>query len=622
MPDIKTTGSTMNTLAQHVRCSDVATAQVGHAILVKGWVDRSRDHGGVIFLDLRDDGGKVQIVVRPEKKELFSLAETLRPEFVIAVEGVIQMRPEGTINTDMKTGEIELEATQMQIYNASEPPPFPIQGHGAGQLHDEVRLSYRFLDLRRPMMQHNLQVRSKTSSIMRACLESLDFIEIETPILTRSTPEGARDYLVPSRTHPGQFFALPQSPQIFKQLLMASGYGRYYQIARCFRDEDLRADRQPEFTQLDIEMSFVEEKDVQQVSEKIVRSIFKGILNVDLPDPFPHMAYDEAMERFGTDRPDLRISLEMVTIDDILRHTGFEVFAASAKDEDSRVVVMNIPNGTRLSRKQIEHYEAFVKDYGLKGLAYIKVNERKSGVSGLQSPIAKFLSTHELDAILDAAQAKDGDILFFAAAKKPVVAQAMGALRVHIAQDLDLVSAGWFPVWIVDWPMFMVEENASGKPICHPMHHPFTAPDLADPDQLKAQAHLARSRGYDIVLNGYEIAGGSIRIHDLEMQKIVFDLLNISAEAAEDKFGHLLQAMRYGCPPHGGIAFGLDRLVMLLTESDSIRDVIAFPKTQSAQCPLTRAPSRVSAQQLTELAIRLRDKPTPPSSAEETSSEG
>jgi aspartyl-tRNA synthetase len=615
MSSEKQTEQTVSVSAQHLPCASVNQSMVGQDVVLKGWVDRCRDHGGVIFIDLRDDSGKIQVVVHPEQAALFASAEALRSEYVIAVTGKVCVRPEGTINTDMLTGEVEVNISAIEVYNASEPPPFSIQAHGDGHINDDVRLSLRFLDLRRPIMQHNLRVRAKVASVMRRVLEELDFLEVETPILTRSTPEGARDYLVPSRTHQGHFFALPQSPQIFKQLLMVSGIGRYYQIVRCFRDEDLRADRQPEFTQLDLEMSFVDEKQVQAVSEKIVRSIFKTVLDVDFPDPFPRMGYDEAMERFGTDRPDLRIPLEMVTLDDILRHTGFDVFAAPAKDKASRVVVMNVPGGTRLSRKQIEHYESFVKEYGLKGLAYIKVNHLDQGASGLQSPITKFLSKQELESILKAAKAKDGDILFFAAAKKEVVCQAMGALRVHVAQELDLVESSWRPVWIVDWPMFMTETLDSGEVQCHPMHHPFTAANTADPAVLKADPEHTRSRGYDIVINGYEVAGGSIRIHDLAMQQAVFDLLGMEPMEAEDKFGHLLKAMRYGCPPHGGIAFGLDRLVMLLTDSTSIRDVIAFPKTQSAHCPLTNAPSRVATDQLNALAIRLRDKPTSESSS-------
>jgi len=580
-------------------CGELTAAQIGQQLAVAGWVHRRRDHGGVIFIDLRDREGLLQVVFDPDDAALFATAERLRSEFVLRVTGTLRHRPEGTTNPRLPTGEVELLATGLTVLNTSETPPF----HHDEAANEELRLRYRYLDLRREEMAAKLRLRHRVTQAMRGFLDGNGFIDIETPMLTRTTPEGARDYIVPSRTHPGQFFALPQSPQLFKQLLMMSGFDRYYQIARCFRDEDLRADRQPEFTQLDIETSFMDQPQVMALMEQLVRTLFREVLQVDLPEPFPVMDYAEAVRRFGIDRPDLRIPLELVEVADLMDGVEFKVFAGPAADPEGRVAALRVPGGGKLSRKEIDDYTALVAQHGAKGLAYIKVNERARGSEGLQSPILKFLPAPVVEALLERLAAQDGDILFFGADKARVVNDSLGALRLRLGEDLGLVRPGWYPLWVVDFPMF---DWDAGEKRWAALHHPFTAPQSDDPAALEQSPGSALSRAYDIVLNGTEIGGGSLRIHTAAMQSAVFRILGIGEEEAESKFGFLLRALKYGAPPHGGIAFGLDRLVMLMAGAHSIREVIAFPKTQTAACPLTEAPGPVSEVQLRETGIRLR----------------
>ena len=580
-------------------CGQVNETLIGQDVEVCGWVHRRRDHGGVIFINLRDREGLLQIVFDPDRPDIFAEAERIRGEYVLAVKGLVRERPDGTINPNMTTGRVEVLARELTILNRSETPPF----HHDEQANEELRLKYRYLDLRREDMLNNLRLRHKVTMAMREFLDGEGFVDVETPMLTRATPEGARDYIVPSRTHPGKFFALPQSPQLFKQLLMMSGLDRYYQIVRCFRDEDLRADRQPEFTQLDVEMSFVDEAGVTGEMERLIKHLFKRVLEVDLPSPFPRITYAEAMQRFGSDKPDLRIDLELIEVSDLMDAVEFKVFAGPAADPDGRVAALCLPNGNELSRREIDGYADFVGRHGAKGLAYIKVNDVDAGREGLQSPVLKFLPDNTVSGVLERTGAKTGDLIFFGADKARVVNDALGALRVKLGEDRGLVAEGWAPIWVMDFPMF--EQDPKTKS-WGPLHHPFTAPVKDDPDALLADPANALSRAYDLALNGMELGGGSIRIHDQRMQSAVFELLNISEEQAEEKFGFLLRALEYGCPPHGGIAFGLDRIVMLMAGAESIRDVIAFPKTQSAHCPLTNAPGVVSAEQLKETGIRLR----------------
>lgn len=580
-------------------CGEISEQLLDQTISLCGWVHRRRDHGGVIFLDLRDREGIAQVVIDPDTEEAFALAERIRSEFVIEVEGKVRLRPEGTANLDMVTGKVEVLGKKLTILNQSDTPPFQLDEYSdAGE---EVRLRYRYVDLRRPEMLNALRFRSKVTSFIRNFLDEHGFIDVETPILTRATPEGARDYLVPSRTHSGSFFALPQSPQLYKQLLMVSGLDRYYQIAKCFRDEDLRADRQPEFTQIDIETSFLGETEIMSMAEQMVRQLFNRLMAVDLPE-FPQITYEEAMLRYGSDKPDLRIPLELVDLSDLMAEVEFKVFAGPAKDPKGRVVALKLPQGGKLSRKEIDDYTKFVGIYGAKGLAYIKVNDLAQGREGLQSPILKFLPDNVIEELLQRTAAASGDLIFFGADKAKVVNESIGALRVKLGQDLNLYSQEWAPLWVIDFPMF--EETESGWT---PLHHPFTAPSC-DPEVLKQDPGAALSRAYDMVLNGTELGGGSIRIHDLEMQKTVFEALAIGEQEAQDKFGFLLDALKFGAPPHGGIAFGLDRLVMLMAKVDSIREVIAFPKTQTAACIMTSAPSPVDAKQLREVGIKLREQ--------------
>ncbi len=580
-------------------CGQVNETLIGSDVEVCGWVHRRRDHGGVIFIDLRDREGLLQIVFDPDRPEIFAEAERIRGEYVLKIKGLVRERPEGTINPNMPTGKVEVLVNELDVLNRSETPPF----HHDEQVNEELRLQYRYLDLRREDMQQNLRLRHKVTMAMRKFLDANGFVDVETPMLTRATPEGARDYIVPSRTHPGKFFALPQSPQIFKQLLMMSGLDRYYQIVRCFRDEDLRADRQPEFTQLDIEMSFVDEDDVTGAMEGLIHGLFKDVLDIELPTPFPRMPYAEAMQRYGSDKPDLRIDLELVEVADLMSDVEFKVFAGPAADPEGRVAALRVPGGNELSRKEIDDYTAFVGRYGARGLAYIKVNDAAGGRDGLQSPILKFLPDAAVEGILERTGAESGDLIFFGADKAHVVNDALGALRVRVGQDRGLVADGWAPLWVVDFPMFERDKTTKRWTA---LHHPFTAPSVNDAEALRKDPGGALSRAYDMVLNGSEIGGGSIRIHNQDVQAAVFDLLDISRDEAEEKFGFLLKALQYGAPPHGGIAFGLDRIVMLMAGADSIRDVIAFPKTQSAHDPLTDAPGEVSAQQLKETGIRVR----------------
>ena len=581
-------------------CGELNRQNIDQQVSVCGWVNRRRDHGGVIFVDLRDNRGVLQVVFDPDDAKMFSLAESLRNEFVLKVTGKVRTRPEGTINKDMPTGEVELLAQDLQVLNASEPPPFQLDDD---DVHDDIRLKYRYIDLRRPEMQYRMKLRARVTHFLRSWLEDENFMDIETPMLTKATPEGARDYLVPSRTHSGSFFALPQSPQLFKQLLMMSGMDRYYQIVRCFRDEDLRADRQPEFTQLDIETSFMDEDGIMSNMETMMRGLFKTVMDTDIEGPFQRMSYAEAMDRYGSDKPDLRIALELKTVSDLLSGVEFKVFSGPANDPQGRVAALRVPGGNALTRKEIDGYTEYVGRYGARGLAYIKCNDVEQGRDGLQSPILKFLPDEAISEILLRTGAQTGDLIFFGADKVNVVNESLGALRIKVAQDLGLVEDAWRFLWVVDFPMFEHDERENRWSA---LHHPFTAPSTTNADELEANPGGMLSRAYDMVLNGTELGGGSIRIHDMNMQQRVLKLLGIDEQEAEQKFGFLLNALKYGCPPHGGIAFGLDRMVMLMAGASSIRDVMAFPKTQTAACLLTQAPSPVSDKQLKELSIRLR----------------
>lgn len=586
-------------------CGDVNESLVEQTVTVAGWMHRRRDHGGVIFIDLRDREGLVQVVCNPEDADSFAVAEKVRSEYVLQIEGVVNPRPAGSENPELKSGKIEIVAKRVTILNSSETPPFPLTEQA--EVNEDIRLRHRYIDLRRPEMLQKLRFRSLITRQLRQYLDNHGFMDIETPILTKATPEGARDYLVPSRTHPGDFFALPQSPQLFKQLLMVAGMDRYYQVVRCFRDEDLRADRQPEFTQLDIETSFVEEEDLMQLMEEMIRDLFANVLGQALPNPFPRMTYAEAMDRYGSDKPDLRIALELVDVSDLMQAVDFNVFSGPANDKNGRVAALRIPGGNALSRKEIDDYTKYVSIYGAKGLAYIKVNDLQAGREGLQSPILKFLPDAVVEGILQRTGAVTGDLVFFGADKTSIVNESLGALRVKIGHDLNMVEHGWRPLWVVEFPMFEWDDKTQRW---YALHHPFTAPRESDIEMLSSDPAKCLSRAYDMVLNGTELGGGSIRIHKTELQQQVFEVLGIQAEEAEEKFGFLLQALKYGCPPHGGLAFGLDRLAMLMTGASSIRDVMAFPKTQSAACLLTNAPSAVSDEQLKELNIRLRKVPS------------
>ena len=583
-------------------CGQIDDALLEQTVTVAGWVHRRRDNGGVIFIDLRDRDGLVQVVCDPDAPELFAIAESLRNEFVVSITGLVRLRPSGTANANLASGKVELLARRIELLNRSEPLPFQLDE----QVSEEVRLRYRYLDLRRDVMARRMRQRHAITRAMRNHLDDAGFIDIETPMLTKATPEGARDYLVPSRTHAGKFFALPQSPQIFKQLLMVAGFDRYYQIVRCFRDEDLRADRQPDFTQLDIETSFLNQDEIMAIMEGLIRHIFKTVADVSLPDPFPRMTYAEAMRRYASDKPDLRIPLELVDVADLVADCDFKVFSGPARDPAGRVAALRIPCGSKLTRKEIDDHTAFVARYGARGLAYIKVNDPSKGRDGLQSPIIKFLSDAAVAGILSRTEAAADDLIFFGADTAKVVNDALGALRLKLGQDLGLVRGDWAPLWVVDFPMF--EYDADDKRWTA-MHHPFTSPKNLDADALRADPGSAIAKAYDMVLNGSEIGGGSVRIHRQDLQSTVFDLLGIDAEEARRKFGFLLDALKYGAPPHGGIAFGLDRLAMLMSGADSIRDVIAFPKTQTAACPLTDAPTEVTEKQLRELHIRVRTPP-------------
>ena len=578
-------------------CGEVKKTEVGQEVEVCGWVHRRRDHGGVIFLDVRDRSGIVQVVYDPDTEDSFATADRVRNEFVLKAKGLVRDRPDGTVNPEMATGEVEILGSQLEILNAALTPPFQLDEYS--EAGEDVRLKYRYMDLRRPEMQEKLKVRAQITSAIRSVLEEENFLEVETPTLSKSTPEGARDYLVPSRTYPGQFFALPQSPQIYKQLLMMSGLDRYYQVARCYRDEDLRADRQPEFTQIDIEASFITAHDVMALTETMLKNVFQRVLNVELED-FPVLSWEEAMRDYGSDRPDLRNPLKLKDVADLMREVDFKVFSGPANDQDSRVVALLAPGAGKLSRKVIDDYTKFVGVYGAKGLAYIKVNKKSDGIEGLQSPILKFIPEKTVELLLERVGASDGDIVFFGADKTKTVNDAMGALRQKLAEDLEIIDLGFAPCWVVDFPMF-----SSSREGLAAEHHPFTRPTssvedlLADPISAKAEA-------YDVILNGYELGGGSLRIHDQEIQQAVFELLGMDENEVQSKFGFLLDALKFGCPPHGGIALGLDRIVMLMTDSPSIRDVIAFPKTQSASCLMMAAPGEVDEKQLKELSIRLR----------------
>jgi aspartyl-tRNA synthetase len=583
-------------------CGHVNESLLGQTVTVAGWVQRRRDHGGVIFIDLRDRDGLVQVVCDPDAPELFAIAESLRNEFVVSITGLVRARPAGTANANLASGKVEMLARRIDLLNRSEPLPFQLDE----QVSEEVRLKYRYLDLRRDVMAKRLRQRHAITRSMRQYLDDAGFVDIETPMLTKATPEGARDYLVPSRTHAGKFFALPQSPQIFKQLLMVAGFDRYYQIVRCFRDEDLRADRQPDFTQLDIETSFLNQDEIMAIMEGLIRHIFKTVADVSLPDPFPRMTYAEAMRRYASDKPDLRIPLELVDVADLVSDCDFKVFSGPARDPAGRVAALRIPGGSKLTRKEIDDYTAFVARYGARGLAYIKVNDPSKGREGLQSPIIKFLSDAAVAGILSRTEAAADDLIFFGADTAKVVNDALGALRLKVGQDLGLLRGDWAPLWVVDFPMF--EYDADDKRWTA-MHHPFTSPKNLDADALRADPGSALAKAYDMVLNGSEIGGGSVRIFRQDLQSTVFDLLGIDAEEARRKFGFLLDALKYGAPPHGGIAFGLDRMAMLMSGADSIRDVIAFPKTQTAGCPLTDAPTEVTEKQLRELHIRVRTPP-------------
>jgi len=578
-------------------CGEVTEKHIDSTVELCGWVNRRRDHGGVIFIDLRDRTGIVQVVFDPDEEKAFELAEHVRNEYVLRVRGRVRHRPEGTVNLNIPTGKIEVYTTELELLNSSEPLPFQLDDDDTTE---SVRLRHRFLDLRRESMQKNLRLRHSIIRSLRNYLENRDFTEVETPILTRSTPEGARDYLVPSRTYPGEFFALPQSPQLFKQLLMVSGYERYYQIARCFRDEDLRADRQPEFTQLDIEMSFIEQSDIMSIMEDMIRNLFAEVEDVELPNPFPQLSWHESMQRFGSDRPDLRIPLELVDLGDVMQDVEFKVFSNPARASDGRVAVIRVPGGTSLSRAKIDGYTEFVGLYGARGLAYVKVNEVAKGRDGLQSPILKFLPDEVIEAILLRTGAEDGDLLFFGADSAKVVNDSLGALREKLGHDLNMVVGDWQPLWVIDFPMFEYDTKTARNVS---LHHPFTSPIVTE-GEIDPAAALSRS--YDMVLNGSEIGGGSIRIHQKDVQQKVFKALGISEEEANDKFGFLLDALKYGAPPHGGIAFGVDRIAAMMAGVNSIRDVIAFPKTQKAACLMTSSPNAVDNDQLRELNLKLR----------------
>ena len=584
-------------------CGQVTETLLDQDVTLCGWAHRRRDHGGVIFIDLRDRGGLVQMVIDPDVPEAFANAERVRNEYVLRVVGRVRRRPEGTENPNLSTGAVEVLIRDLEILNRSEPLPFQLDDEDTSE---EVRLRYRYLDLRRPVMQERLRLRTRVISALRRFLERNGFLDIETPMLTKATPEGARDYLVPSRTHPGSFFALPQSPQLFKQLLMMAGMDRYYQVARCFRDEDLRADRQPEFTQLDIETSFMDEQAITDLMEEMMRQMFKEVLDIELPNPFPRMPYETAMRRYGSDKPDLRIPLELTELSDLMTEVEFKVFADAACDPKGRVAALRIPAGGKLTRREIDGYGEFVGRYGAKGLAYIKVNDTSAGREGLQAPIVKFLPDEVLAKILTRTGAENGDLIFFGADSAKVVNDALGALRVKLGNDLGLLKGEWAPLWVVNFPMFEWDERDQRW---NALHHPFTAPHTDDPAEVQANPGHCLSRAYDMVLNGSEIGGGSVRIHRQEMQSTVFELLGINAEEAQAKFGFLLDALKFGCPPHGGIAFGMDRLVMLMADAKSIRDVMAFPKTQTAACLLTQAPAPVTEAQLRDLNIRLRRTP-------------
>ncbi len=581
-------------------CGQVDENLIDQEVELCGWVNRRRDHGGVIFVDLRDREGLVQVVFDPDDPAMFATAERIRNEYVLLVKGRVRARDESAINPNLKTGKIEVLGLELTVLNSSETPPFQLDDQG---VHEDNRLKYRYIDLRRDEMQQRMRMRSQVSRFLRNYLDDNGFWDIETPMMTKATPEGARDYLVPSRTHPGEFFALPQSPQLFKQLLMMSGMDRYYQIVRCFRDEDLRADRQPEFTQLDIETSFMDEHDVMAITEDMIRELFANVLEEALPNPFPRMSHEEAMARFGSDKPDLRIPLELVDIGDLMADVEFKVFSGPAQDPKGRLVVLRVPKGAELSRKDIDGYTDFVGRYGAKGLAWIKVNDVAAGREGLQSPIVKFLPDEVLTSIIERTSTESGDLLFFGAGSAKVVNESIGALRVQLGHDLDMVERSWKPLWVVDFPMFEWNDKEDRWDA---LHHPFTSPNTEDPAELAANPGDMLSRAYDMVLNGCELGGGSVRIHSTDMQNQVFEILGIGKEEANDKFGFLLEALKYGCPPHAGLAFGLDRLIMLMTGALSIRDVMAFPKTQTAACLLTSAPSEVSSAQLKELNIRVR----------------
>jgi aspartyl-tRNA synthetase len=581
------------------KCGELNTQQLGETVSICGWVHRRRDHGGVIFIDLRDRAGLVQVVVDPDVAETFAIAESVRSEYVLQITGLVRDRPAGTVNANMHSGEIEILAKNIVVLNESETPPFPVESEI--EVNEELRLRYRYIDLRRTEMQEKMKVRRDVTRVLRNFLDDHEFFEIETPYLTKATPEGARDYIVPSRTHENSFFALPQSPQLYKQILMVAGMDRYYQVVRCFRDEDLRADRQPEFTQLDIETSFMDEHEIMHVMEEMIRQLFIKVIGVNLGDKFPCITHQEAISRYGIDRPDLRIPLELVDIAEDMKDVDFQVFSAPANDPKGRVVAMRVPNGGELSRKDIEALTKYVSIYGARGLAYIKVNDLAAGVDGLQSPIVKFAPAEVWDSVLAKTGAQNGDLIFFGADKASIVNEAMGALRVKLGHDLNLLEGDWKPVWVVDFPMFEWDEKTNRY---NAIHHPFTAPSCSV-EELVANPGAALSRAYDLVLNGTEVGGGSIRINRPAMQQTVFEILGIGEDEAREKFGFLLDALKYGAPPHGGLAFGLDRLVMLMTGSHSIRDVIAFPKTQSAACPLVSAPAVVTDEQLKELGIRL-----------------
>lgn len=599
--ELRITRSETTTMMRSHYCGQLNESLEGQEITLCGWVHRRRDHGGVIFLDIRDRDGLAQVVFDPDRAETFAAADRVRSEYVVKVTGKVRLRPAGAVNANMASGMIEVLGYELEVLNEAETPPFPLNEFS--DVGEETRLRYRFIDLRRPEMLDKLRLRSRMTTSIRRYLDENGFLDVETPILTRATPEGARDYLVPSRTHAGSFFALPQSPQLFKQLLMVAGFDRYYQIAKCFRDEDLRADRQPEFTQIDIETSFLDEKDIMGLTEGMIRNLFKEVLDLEFGE-FPHMTFEEAMRRYGSDKPDLRNPLELVDVADQLKEVDFKVFSGPANDPKCRIAALRVPGAASMPRKQIDDYTKFVGIYGAKGLAYIKVNERAKGVEGLQSPIVKNIPEANLNVILDRVGAVDGDIVFFGADKAKIVSEALGALRIKVGNDLNLLTCEWAPMWVVDFPMF--EENDDGS--FSALHHPFTAPKCS-PEELEANPATALSRAYDMVLNGTELGGGSIRIHRKEMQQAVFRLLGIDEAEQEEKFGFLLDALKYGAPPHGGLAFGLDRLVMLMTGAQSIREVIAFPKTQSAACVMTQAPGLVDAKALRELHIRLHEQP-------------